>query len=356
MRILILMVALVIVGCNTADEVAEVLEDSPAAPPMAMNCPNFLWKNTFRMVLIPSGHFTMGNDVVILDHLAHEFQAYTGYYYIDMFEVTVSEFQFFVETSGYQRESPAPEFPEFPSEREIAIPSHPAQVTWRDANAYARWVGKRLPTEIEWEKAARGGVESMPFTWGDTQPTGGSQYERYVRAAGGKSKLWMRTQMAAEGAFAIGHGSLHFNGEWLSGIVGPSLDYAFSIQPVGTYDRNGYGLFDMLGNVDEWCQDDWNTNAYMIFMLDPETKSIENPDGEPRFINGVWSESKVVRGGGLKHSVFIASQRHVVNNKGGAEINSKQHQFLNETIDVGERGYAHVEASSLIGFRCVMDR
>ena len=145
--------------------------------------------------------------------------------------------------------------------------------------------------------------------------------------------------MAAEGAFAIGGGRQHFNGDWLSGIPN-SLRYVFDIQSVGSYPRNGYGLFDMIGNVDEWCQDDWNVNAYKVFMLDPETKKIEND-----------SNVKVVRGGGLKHSFFIATKRNQINDA----TNRQQHQFRNETIDVGERGYRHMGASLLVGFRCAMD-
>ena len=327
-------IVLILTGCGD-EGVTPVIEsvvesDAPGAPPMAMNCPNFLWKNTYRMKRIPSGHFTMGNDIVILDHLTHTFKAYTDGYYIDMYEVTVREFGFFLEVSGYQRESGTPD---------NAVDAYPAQVTWNDANAYARWVGKRLPTEKEWEKAARGGLEDMAFTWGNHQPSSGRQQKRKVVIPGVTTGTWFTTSMASEGAFAIGGGSRHFNGTWLSGIP-LLLAYSFDVQEVGSYARNGYGLFDMIGNVDEWCQDDWNINAYKVFMLFPETESIENE-----------SEMKVVRGGGLKHSIFIASQRHRI-----SEVtHDKQQQFISETIDVGERSKRHISESYLVGFRCVMN-
>lgn len=337
MRLLLLMLMVFIIGCDTEEPVTELLNEPPvsAAPMLQGNCPNFLWKNTYRMAVIPSGVFTMGNDVVILDHRGHKFQAYTTSFYIDKYEVSVSEFQFFVETSGYSMESRDFNVNGF----DAYDPEEPAQVTWRDANAYARWVGKRLPTEMEWEKAARGGLAEMPFTWGDTPPTRGN-YEKTLLPDG----RWDNPIMASEGAFAIGVGGRHFNGEWLSGIPF-NLGYSMRFQNVDSFERNGYGLFNMMGNVDEWVLDDWNTNAYLLFVLDPKIRKVES-----------GSEWKVVRGGGQKHSLFIATQLHVVNNKTGAEINSKQHQFLKETIDVGERSRRHVSNHTYVGFRCAMDR
>ena len=90
-------------------------------------------------------------------------------------------------------------------------------VSWFDATAYAKWVGKRLPTEKEWEFAARGGLVGKEFTWGDDE-TVARDYANY-KGIGGRDK-WQHTT-APEG----------------------------SIRP------NGYGLFDMAGNVWEWCQD-----------------------------------------------------------------------------------------------------
>jgi formylglycine-generating enzyme len=104
------------------------------------------------------------------------------------------------------------------------------QVAYADADAYAKWAGKRLPTEAEWEFAARGGLVGQPFAWGSELHPGGK---------------WMANTFQ-------GHFPDKDTGE--DGFVG--------LAPVAQYPANGYGLYDMVGNVWQWCQDWYQPDYY----------------------------------------------------------------------------------------------
>ena len=139
--------------------------------------------------------------------------------WMDATEVTVGQFKKFLKSTDYQfnGELWVKVYESSPTDKHPMI-----FVGWFDATAYAKWVGKRLPTEKEWEFAARGGLVGKEFTWGDDETVA----RDYANFAGtdGKDK-WGRTTA-----------------------------------PVDSLKPNGYGLFDMSGNVWEWCQDWHDSN------------------------------------------------------------------------------------------------
>jgi formylglycine-generating enzyme required for sulfatase activity len=129
-----------------------------------------------------------------------------------------------------------------------ALMDHPVvQVAWADAQAYAKWAGKSLPTEAEWEFAARGGLAGAEYAWGDELAPGGKVLANY----------W-------QGVFPFSS---------------TRADGGYRTTPVGAYPPNGYGLSDMIGNVWEWTQD-WYAAPKV-----PKGKSpccvIDNPRGAP---------------------------------------------------------------------------
>jgi formylglycine-generating enzyme required for sulfatase activity len=121
--------------------------------------------------------------------------------------------------------------PEGPGSSIEGRDDHPVvHVSWDDAVAYTRWAGKRLPTEAEWEFAARGGLDGKPYTWGDERPS-----DTHIFA-----NIW-------QGQFP------EFN---------TAADGFTRTAPVGSFPPNGYGLSDMAGNVWEWCSDWYRRDLY----------------------------------------------------------------------------------------------
>ncbi|MDP6597556.1 MAG: SUMF1/EgtB/PvdO family nonheme iron enzyme [Candidatus Poribacteria bacterium] len=136
----------------------------------------------------------------------------TSAFYMDRYEVTNAQYRKFVQATGHRQ-------PLYRNDFAYNQASQPVVgVSWHDATAYAKWAGKRLPTEAEWEFAARGGLVDKNFSWGDDESLA-RDYANY-RGTGGKDR-WDQ-----------------------------------STAPVGSFKPNGYDLYDVAGNAQEWCQED----------------------------------------------------------------------------------------------------
>ena len=218
------------------------------------------------MALIPAGSFEMGDsknepeDYMKRSRPVHRVEL--DAFYMDVREVTVGQFREFVNQSGHKyggnwndvaKYSPGDEYPM-------------VYVTWNDATAYAKWAGKRLPTEAEWEYAARGGLVGKRYPWGDEITHDDANYY----GTGGKDK-WSECA------------------------------------PVGSFAANGYGLYDMAGNVWEWCQDWYEENYY-------SSSPAKNPPGPDT------GSRQVLRGGGWVNSarnLRVAGRRYFAPNNWG---------------------------------------
>lgn len=189
------------------------------------------------MVYVPAGAFIMGSDPEVdpmtdaLDELPQH-KVFLDAYFIDKHEVSNADYTKFVEATGH-RNSIFWDNPKF---------NHPDQpvvgVTWGDAAAYAEWVGKRLPTEAEWEKAARG-TDGRIWPWGNVfDPT--------------------KCNFDDEGKFD-GH-----------------LDGFAMAAPVESFEQGAspYGVLNMVGNVAEWVADWFEAEYYFVSPM-------ENPKGPP---------------------------------------------------------------------------
>lgn len=310
------------------------------------------------MVWIPGGEFSMGCDVeseslcgipgVTQDAIPIH-RVYVDGFFMDATEVTNEQFEKFVNATGYitvaEQVPTQEEFPTAPPENLVSgstvftpTPSavglddyfqwwryvaganwrhptgsdsdltgrekHPVvQVAYEDAVAYSKWAGKRLPTEAEWEFAARGGNAGELYAWGnELKPNGQFQANIY------------------QGIFpVVGEDS--------------GADGFQGIAPVAQYKPNPFGLYDVGGNVWEWVSDWYQPNYYA--QLYSERKVARNPKGpDSSFDPAEPTEKKRVHRGGS----FLCTDKYCT-------------RYM-----VGSRGKGEVRTgSNHVGFRCVVD-
>jgi sulfatase modifying factor 1 len=287
--------------------------------------------STQGMVLIPGGSFVMGSsdpEGRPDEYPRHPVQVKS--FYMDATEVTNAQFSQFVKATGYLTTAERkPDWEELkkqlpagtpkphdsvlvpaslvftPTAEPVALnnsanwwswvkgaswqhPQGPASnisgrenypvvhISWEDANAYAKWAGKRLPTEAEWEFAARAGLSNQPFTWGSEPVDKGKL----------KTNVWQ--------------GNFPNRNLLADGFAGSA--------PVRSFAPNAYGLYDMAGNVWEWCSDWYNADYYAQCA----NKTTKDPAGAGSSYDPEEPSmpKRVVRGGSfLCHASYCASYR-----------------------------------------------
>ena len=247
-----------------------------------------------EMVWIPAGKMTMGATDGAADEQPMRDVKLSGFW-MDRTEVTNEKFALFVAETGYrtlaERAAPGdatsvgwvftitengskwqqvpgatwqhPEGPDSDIKGQEKFPV--VQIAWEDANAFARWAGKRLPTEAEWEYAARAGGIHLPFVWGSELTPGGHWF----------ANVWQGPLSLSE----------------------PAADGFVSRAPVASFRTNDFGLADMAGNVWEWTADWYRADYYVKGpRKDPAGPSESLDPAEP----GV--PKRVARGGSFLSS------------------------------------------------------
>ena len=246
-------------GCT--DNGGYIISSEESLPPDT-NKENIIWArpiDSMTMVYIPAGKYKMGsengdNDEVPIHTIS------VNAFWMDTKEISNAQFLFFIEETQYITDAEKDGFsyayvdgewtkvkgldwqhPISPDRDIGKLSQHPVQhVSWNDAQAYCEWASGRLPTEAEWERAARGGVDGQEYIWGnDFDGTKGNFCDKYCTL------------------------------EWASKIW---YDGHIQTSPVASFSPNDYGLYDMAGNVWEWVADWYDKNYYA-------SSPISNPEG-----------------------------------------------------------------------------
>ena len=225
-------------------------------------------KDGAPMAVIPKGEFVMGTNEGRSNERP-EHKVWLPTYAIDQVEVTMSRYARFIEATGHE----AP--PLWDYEAVGKVGDRPAVgLTWRDAVAYCKWAGKRLPTEAEWEKAARG-ADARRYPWGHMQP--------FVDIANYNRGVWV--------SYAITLVSVE------SGVKGMSIRHG--LKEGG---KSPYGLYHMSGNAAEWVAD-WYDREY--YQKSPAKNPTGPASGEKRVIRGgSWSDAPV----GLRTTARVSAE------------------------------------------------
>jgi len=317
----------------TSATLAAVSATTAPGPPPA---PGMNW--------VPGGSFLMGSeDFYPEERPVH--RARVDGFWMDEAPVTAGEFRRFVRETGYVTVAERPLDPElYPdADPELLVPGslvfrktagpvdlgdvrnwweyvpgaywkrpggsktsingrdrHPVvQVAFEDAEAYATWAGKELPTEAEWERAARGGIEGAPFAWGD----------EHFPAGQAAANTWQ--------------GEFPWQNLKLDGYEGTS--------PVRSFAPNGFGLYDMCGNVWEWTAD-WFTSAHSA----PDAAPCCAPRDRRATVSGLESGEEIPRKV-LKGGSHLCAPNYCLRYRPAAR--------QGETIDT---------STGHIGFRCIV--
>lgn len=304
-------------------------------------------KTPENMVKIPAGTFMMGGDgkqARTDEHPKH--QVTVDSFWMDQTEVTNQQFQQFIDATHYLTTAEkAPDWEELkkqlppgtpkpdasklvpaslvftPADHPVSLEdvnqwwswvpgadwrhpggpktniikkeNHPVvQVSWDDAKAYCAWAGKRLPTEAEWEWAARGGLENKIYPWGD----------EFIDNGAVKANTW-------QGEFPYKN---------------TLRDHYYYSAPVKTYPPNGYQLYDMAGNVWEWVSDLYHHDYYKMVS---NTADLKNPQGPEKSYDPQepTASKHVLRGGSfLCNEAYCSGYRVAARMKNTADT-SMQH-------------------------------